>query len=106
METLSSQQNNSSGQSINEDSFVTQVMMNRKVSRFVAQALEHYWEGHYCDDELVWDDLKYIYEQLKEYAASKIELPPCGHIICINPDEDTDCDDCKYNSLDGSKKNE
>jgi len=96
-------ENNTSGQSINEDIFVTEVTMNRKVARFVSHAIEHYWEGHYTDDELVWEDLDYIFEHLKEYGSSKVELPPCGHIICVNPDEDADCDDCKYNTSDGTK---
>jgi hypothetical protein len=51
----------------------SEVLMNRKVSRFVAKAIEHYWESHYIDDEITWDDLKYIFEQLKEYGNSTHE---------------------------------
>lgn len=82
---------------INEDIYVTEVLMNRKISRFVAHAIEHYWESHYCDDEITWDDLESIYEHLREYGVSKVERLPCGKIICINPDEDAECETCEYN---------
>jgi len=59
---------------MNEDMFVTDIYVNRKVARFLADALERHWDD-YTGDEINWDDLKHIFEHLKEYGASKLDFP-------------------------------
>jgi len=83
---------------INEDIYVAQVMMNRKVCRFVTQAINHYWESHYCDDEVEWDDLKYIFEQIKSYGMTTLRYETCPkcHTEGVVYGDDWGCDNCGY----------